>query len=67
MFITHNFGVVARIADRAIVMRNGKIVEHGDVFEIFDAPKHPYTIKLLSSLPNAPEKYVKLAGGIKHE
>jgi len=67
MFITHNFGVVARIADRVIVMRNGKIVEHGDVFEIFDAPKHPYTIKLLSSLPNAPEKYVKLAGGIKHE
>jgi len=67
MFITHNFGVVAKVADRVIVMRCGKIVEQRDVFEIFDAPKHLYTIKLLSSLPNAPEKYLRLAEKIKPE
>lgn len=67
IFITHNFGVVAKIADRVIVMRCGKIVEQGDVFEIFEAPKHPYTVKLLSSLPNAPEKYLRLAEKIKLE
>ena len=43
MFITHDMGVVAEIADQVIVMRHGKIVETGDVDTIFHAPQHDYT------------------------
>jgi ABC-type dipeptide/oligopeptide/nickel transport system ATPase component len=49
LLITHDFGVVAEIADRVIVIYKGQIVETGDVFEIFDNPKHEYTKKLLQS------------------
>ncbi len=49
--ITHDFGIVAEIADRVGVMYAGVLVEEGDVFEIFDHPKHPYTRMLLESLP----------------
>ena len=58
LLITHNLGVVAEICDRVIVMYGGKFQEIGNIFEIFDHPKHPYTIGLLSSLPN-PEKETK--------
>lgn len=58
LLITHNLGVVAEICDRVIVMYGGKFQEIGNIFEIFDNPKHPYTIGLLSSLPN-PEKETK--------
>jgi ABC-type glutathione transport system ATPase component len=51
LFITHDMGVVAEIADRVAVMLNGQIVEHGTVQDIFDAPKHDYTRKLLDSAP----------------
>jgi oligopeptide transport system ATP-binding protein len=51
VFITHDFGVVARIADRIAVMYAGKIVEVGKTEEIFYDPRHPYTWGLLSSLP----------------
>jgi len=51
ILITHDFGVVAEVADRVAVMYAGTIVERGDVFEIFDNPKHPYTRGLLSSVP----------------
>ena len=51
LFITHNFGVVAEIADRVLVMYAGKIVEEADVRDIFRAPRHPYTKGLLASMP----------------
>lgn len=50
LLVTHNFGVVADICDRVAVMQHGRIVETGEVEEIFAAPKHPYTRMLLGSL-----------------
>ncbi|MFW0760298.1 ABC transporter ATP-binding protein [Staphylococcus cohnii] len=52
IFITHDLGVVANIADRVAVMYGGQMVETGDVDEIFYDPKHPYTWGLLSSMPD---------------
>jgi peptide/nickel transport system ATP-binding protein len=51
MFITHDLGVIADIADRVIVMYKGNIVEEGAVKDIFKAPKHPYTKSLLACRP----------------
>ncbi len=51
IFITHNLGVVARMADYVGVMYAGKIIEYGTVFDIFYDPRHPYTWGLLSSVP----------------
>ncbi|MDK8182976.1 ABC transporter ATP-binding protein [Paenibacillus sp. UMB4589-SE434] len=51
LLITHDLGVVAEIADYVIVMYSGKIVEEGDVVELFEHPKHPYTQGLLRSKP----------------
>lgn len=51
LFITHNLGVVAEMADRVIVMYGGRVVEQGDVVEIFKAPRHPYTMGLINSIP----------------
>ena len=50
LLVTHNFGVVADICDRIAVMREGLIVEEGDVMQVFHHPQHPYTQKLLSSI-----------------
>ena len=52
LFITHDMGTVAGIADRIVVMYGGKIAEVGTTFDIFDQPKHPYTQGLLTCLPN---------------
>lgn len=49
MFITHDLGVVAEMADRVIVMYAGQIVEEADVYELFANPVHPYTKGLLKS------------------
>ncbi|MGV8147166.1 MAG: ABC transporter ATP-binding protein [Alkaliphilus sp.] len=51
LFITHDLGVVAEMADRVIVMYAGKIVEEGSAKAIFETPIHPYTIGLLKSIP----------------
>ena len=51
IFITHDLGVVAGMADRVAVMYAGQIVEYGTVDEIFYNPKHPYTWGLLNSMP----------------
>ncbi|WP_230532058.1 ABC transporter ATP-binding protein [Microvirga roseola] len=51
LFITHNLGVVAEIADRVTVMYAGQVVETGSVRDIFRAPRHPYTGALLNCLP----------------
>ena len=51
IFITHDMGVVAEMADRVLVMRNGVAVEEGDALRVFDAPAHPYTRMLLKAVP----------------
>ena len=55
IFITHDFGIVARMCDRVAVMYGGKIVEIADVAELFYNPKHPYTEALLGSVPDLEE------------
>jgi oligopeptide/dipeptide ABC transporter ATP-binding protein len=66
LLITHNLGVVARYADRVNVMYAGRIVESASADEIYDAPRHPYTIGLLRSVPRldrpAGEKLVPIEG-----
>lgn len=52
MFITHNMGVVAEIADTVAVMYAGEVIEQGDVRRVFAAPAHPYTRGLLASIPD---------------
>ena len=56
VYITHDLGVVANVAERVAVLYAGQIVEIGTVEEIFYAPRHPYTWALLSSLPQLSEK-----------
>ena len=51
VFITHDLGVIARVADRVQVMYAGRVVERGPVHELFDHSTHPYTRGLLQSLP----------------
>jgi oligopeptide/dipeptide ABC transporter ATP-binding protein len=51
ILITHDLGVVAELADRIVVMYAGRVVESAGVEELFDAPRHPYTMGLLASLP----------------
>ena len=51
MFITHDFGVVGQLCDRVAVMYAGKIVEEGPTNELFDRPAHPYTKRLIASVP----------------
>jgi peptide/nickel transport system permease protein len=50
LLVTHNFGVVADLCDRVVVMRNGAVVEEGDVRSIFHAPEHPYTQELIAAI-----------------
>ncbi len=52
LFITHDLGVVAEIADRVIVLYSGTKVEEGPVAAIINSPKHPYTLGLLNAVPN---------------
>ncbi len=51
LFITHDFGVVAEIADRVVVMQHGLIVEHGDAESVLHNPQHPYTRQLIAAVP----------------
>ena len=60
VFITHDLGVVANIADRVAVMYAGQIVETGTVEEVFYDPRHPYTWALLSSLPQLAQRNTTL-------
>jgi peptide/nickel transport system ATP-binding protein len=60
IFITHDLGVIAEIADKVVVMYKGKIVEQGSVLEIFSNPKHPYTKGLLACRPPLGKRLSKL-------
>jgi microcin C transport system ATP-binding protein len=51
LFITHDLGIVRKVADRVCVMKDGKIVEHGEVEAVFAAPQHPYTKELIAAEP----------------
>ncbi len=70
LFITHDMAVIAEMADRVVVMFNGKIVEQGTVHQIFHNPQHVYTKKLISAVPRigsmrgkaVPEKFPVLGG-----
>src|SRR6185295_12049524 len=59
LFITHNLGVVAEMADRVVVMYAGRVVEEADVHAIFREPRHPYTRGLLAGIPRVDD----FAGG----
>ena len=50
ILVTHDFGVVAEVGDRVLVLKDGRIVEEGNVYEIFDSPKESYTKMLLSAI-----------------
>ena len=56
IFVTHNLGIVAKMCDKLAVMYAGRIVEQGDVREIFRNPQHPYTKALLGSIPRIGSK-----------
>ncbi len=56
IWITHDLGVIAGLADRVIVMYGGLIIEHAPVRELYSNPRHPYTIGLIGSLPRVDEK-----------
>ena len=60
VFITHDLGVVANVADRVAVLYGGQVVELGTCEEVFYAPRHPYTWALLSSLPQLAQRNTKL-------
>jgi oligopeptide/dipeptide ABC transporter ATP-binding protein len=65
LFITHDLGVVAQVADRVVVMYAGRIVEAGPVAEVLRAPRHPYTEGLLRAAPRlAREKLVPIPGTV---
>jgi peptide/nickel transport system ATP-binding protein len=66
IFVTHDFGIVARMCDKAAVMYAGKIVEMGEVREIFNNPQHPYTSALMKCLPKVDraEKLVSIEGDV---
>ena len=71
LFITHDMGVVAEVADRVVVMFKGKVVEQGDAETIFHNPEHPYTKALINAVPrlgsmngkDAPEKFPNVGQG----
>jgi glutathione transport system ATP-binding protein len=71
MFITHDMGVVAEVADRVVVMLRGEVVEDGSAAQVFSAPRHSYTRALLASVPklgsmqgtDAPARFPLLATG----
>jgi oligopeptide/dipeptide ABC transporter ATP-binding protein len=67
ILVTHNLALVAELCDRVLVMYAGRVVEDGDVYSVFEAPKHPYTRQLLRSLPRFPssgDRLEAIPGGV---
>ncbi len=65
LLITHDLGVVAEMADRVVVMNSGQIVETGSASDVYHAPHHPYTKKLIAAIPGNGDMAEPLAAGIK--
>jgi peptide/nickel transport system ATP-binding protein len=63
MFITHDFGVVADIADRVLVMEKGLLVETGPAAQVLNAPAHPYTKRLIAAVPHGTSRHAAVAEG----
>ncbi len=63
LFITHDFGVVAEIADRVAVMQTGRIVEAGEARQVLGAPEHPYTRRLISAVPSMTPRPARTVDG----
>ncbi len=61
MFVTHDFGVVADIADRVVVMERGLVVEQGTADEVLNHPKHPYTRRLIAAVPHRDDQNARTA------
>jgi oligopeptide/dipeptide ABC transporter ATP-binding protein len=61
IFVSHDLGVISEIADRAIIMYAGQVIEQGSADELLTRPRHPYTEGLLRSLPRVTEKVERLA------
>ena len=61
LLISHDLAVVARLADRVLVMRNGEVVEQGRTIDLLSAPAHPYTRQLLDAVPSAASRGYRLA------
>ncbi|WP_299236936.1 ABC transporter ATP-binding protein [Natronomonas sp.] len=64
LFVTHDLGVVAEIADRVVVMYAGKVMERGSVLDVFERPSHPYTRALLSCLPGRGNEVTGIEGSL---
>jgi peptide/nickel transport system ATP-binding protein len=64
LFVTHDLGVVAEIADRVVVMYAGKVMERGDVREVFHDPAHPYTQALFRSMPGQGRRMEPIGGSL---
>ena len=64
LFVTHDLGVVAEIADRVVVMYAGKVMETASVYDLFDTPAHPYTRALLECLPGLGTRIEPIGGGL---
>jgi peptide/nickel transport system ATP-binding protein len=61
LLVTHDFGVVAELAERVVVMYAGRVVEQGPILEIFDRPQHPYTKALMAARPELGSSFAPLA------
>ena len=67
LLISHDLAVVAEVADRVLVMRDGEVVEEGSTHDVLTRPEHPYTKKLLAAVPSAASRGSKLSVSERRE